>query len=294
MQACAEGLKVVIETKYLRLAESFRIPLIFVVADLSANNAWYIWLQGWLVEQHRVARSLASFPDNTTVTIPHSDTLTAGLHGPLKTVARWAHEHQMVLSLNDTLRTAVATRNEKVLLSLAELIGNVDEAYHAFPLELLIDTIVDMSTQPRAAWELSMLGRFLAIVGRSHGAKISKENIVRMVVPGEAVSRASLNGLGALYDDHEEHIRKMNLPGAFENAGHLDVTYYCRLREKYTGVKARELAVGNYDYNVEPFTIVVDDKAAFLNRWANRGESVYLDYLELREIPPNSCQQENG
>jgi hypothetical protein len=62
----------------------------------------------------------------------------------------------MVLSLMDTMRTAVATRNEKVLLSLAELIGTVDAAYHDFPLEQLIDTIVDMCTQPRAMWELSM------------------------------------------------------------------------------------------------------------------------------------------
>jgi hypothetical protein len=72
----------------------------------------------------------------------------------------------------------------------------VDAAYHDFPLEQLIDTIVELSTIPRAAWELSLLGRFLAIISRSHGGKFTVENVKRMVVPGVGVSRAGLNGLG--------------------------------------------------------------------------------------------------
>jgi hypothetical protein len=278
-----QGVKVVLETKYLRLAESFRVPLVFVVADITADRAWYVWLQGWLVEQRRVGKPLASFKDHVTIYIPETDTLTAGLEGPLKDVARWGHENQMVLSLMDTMRTAVATRNEKVLLSLAELIGTVDAAYQDFPLEQLIDTIVDLSTRPRAMWELSMLGRFLAIVGRSHGGKISKENVMRMVVPGAEASRAGLNGLGALYDAHEGHIRTMNLPAAFEEAGQIEVAYYCRLREKYPGVKSKELAFGDYDYTVGNFSVAIDDKSSFLNKWANRGESAYLDLLVLNE-----------
>jgi hypothetical protein len=283
----AQGVKVVLATKYLRLAESFRVPLVFVVADITADRAWYVWLQGWLVEQRRVGKTLASFKDHVTIYIPETDTLTAGLRGPLKEVARWGHENQMVLSLMDTMRTAVATRNEKVLLSLAELIGTVDAAYQDFPLELLIDTIVDMSRQRRFAWELSMLGRFLAIVVRSHGGKISKDNVMRMVVPGAGASRAGLDGLGALYDGHEEHIRAMNLPVAFEEAGQIEVAYYCRLREKYPGVKCGDLAYGDYDYTVGNFAVVVRDKEVFLNKWANRGESAYLDYLVLTEPPPS-------
>jgi len=281
-----QGVRVLLETKYLRLAESFRVPLVFVIADTTGDRAWYIWLQGWLVEQRRVGKTLAAFRDHVTVYIPETDTLTVGLQGPLKKVARWAHENQMVLSLMDTMRTAVATRNEKVLLSLAELIGTVDAAYQDFPLGQLIDTIVDMSTQPRGAWELSMLGRFLAIVGRSHGGTINKANVMRMVLPGAGASRAGLNGLGALYDEHEEHIRSMNLPAAFEEAGQIEVAFYCRLREKFPGIKAMQLANGNYDYTVGNFAVVVEDKSFFMNKWANRGESAYLDFLVLNEEPP--------
>ncbi len=281
----SQGVKTVLETKYLRLAENFRVPLVFVVADITADRAWYIWLQGWIVEQRRAGKTFASIQDHVTIYIPETDTLTAGLQGLLKNVARWEHENQMVLCLIDTMRTAVATRNERVLLSLVELIGTVDEAYQDFPLEQLIDTIVDLSTQPRAMWEMSMLGRFLVIVVRSLGGKISKENVMRMVVPGAGPSRAGLNGLGSLYDAHEQHIRAMNLPEAFDAIGHVEVAYYCRLREKFPGIQAIDLAFGNYNYNVGNFLLAIDDKGSFLNKWANRGESAYLDFLVLNEQP---------
>jgi hypothetical protein len=278
-----DGVKMGLETKYLRLADSLRVPLVLVIADVTADRAWYVWLQGWLVEQRREGKTLASFKDHVTIHIPDSATLTAGLNGPLKAVARWGHESQMVISLMDTMRTAVTTQNEKVLLSLAELIGAVDASYQHFPLELLIDTIVEMSSRPRAMWELSILGRFLAIIGRSNGEKITKKNVIRMVVPGEGASRAGLIGLGSLYDAHESHIRAMNLPTAFDEAGQPGVAYYCRLREKYPGVKSVDLAIGNYDYTIGRFSVSIDDKAAFLNKWANRGESAYLDYLVIDE-----------
>jgi hypothetical protein len=72
----------------------------------------------------------------------------------------------------------------------------------------------------------------------------------------------------------------MNLPTVFRDAGYLDAAYYCQLREKYPGVNSQELAFGNYDYNVEGFSVASQDKGSFLNTWANRGESAYLDRLE--------------
>lgn len=275
----ARGVKAVIEKKYLRLADSLRVPFVFVVADISSDRAWYVWLQGWLVEQRRVGKTLASFTEHTTVYIPETDLLDVGLQGPLKVIARWQHKDHIVLSLLDTIRTAVATRSETVLVSLMELIGAIDEAYHDFPLEAIIDSLVGMSSEPRAMWETSMLGRFLGIVGRNLGGKITKESVMRMTVPGVGPSRAGLVGLGALYDAHERHITGLNLPTAFEEAGHIEVAYYCRLREKFSGVKSMELAIGQYDYTIGNFSIVVDDKGYFLDKWANRGESVYLDFL---------------
>ena len=286
-----QGVRVIIDKKYLRLAASFRVPLVLVVADTVSDRAWYLWLQGWLVAQRRIGRVVESVGETVTVYIPTTDTLAAGLDGPLKVIARWADENQMVLSLIDTMRTAVATRNEQVLLSLATLIGSVNTAFKDFPLEQLIDIIVELSTRPRAAWELSMLGRFLAIMARNHGGEITKTNVMRMVVPGAGTSRAGMNGLGSLYDAHEEYIRSLGLPIAFEAAGFPEVAFYCRLREKYPGVKAMELALGEYDYTVDKMSVVAEDKGVFLNKWANRGESAYLDYLVRTEELPSSRER---
>jgi len=279
------GVNVIIESKYLRLAQSLRVPLVFVLADITGERAWFLWLQGWLADQRRDGRTIESFAETVTVYLPETETLLAGLQGPLVQVARWGHENQMLLSLIDTLKTAIATQNQNVLLALANLIKSVDSAYRSFPLEQLIDTIVERSAQPRAAWELSMLGHFLGIVGRSHGEGISKQDVMRMVIPGDGYSRAGLVGLGALYDEHEAHLHGMDLSTAFEERGYPEVAFYCRLREKYPGVKSKELAFGDYEYTVGSFAVVVEDKGWFLNKWANRGESAYLDYLEQREGP---------
>ena len=285
-----QGIRVVVEKKYFQLASSFRVPLVLVVADVVNECAWYLWLQGWLITQRRIGRTSELTGKTATLYIPTTDTLTAGLERPLKLIARCADERQMVLSLIDTMRTAVWTCNERVLLSLATLIDSVDSAFKDFPLELLIDIIVELSIRPRAAWELSILGRFLAIIANNHGDKITKTNVMRMVIPGDGASRAGLNGLGALYDTHEEHIRSLGLPIAFESAGFPEVAFYCRLREKYPGVKAMDLAFGKYDYTIDKMTVIIIDKGKFLNKWANRGESVYLDYLvHSEESTRNPC-----
>ena len=104
-----------------------------------------------------------------------------------------------------------------------------------------------------------------------------------MVVREDGISRIGLNSIGVLYDAHEHHIRSMDLPSAFAGAGQCEAQYYCQLREKYPGVKSADLAFGEYDYTVGDYSVVIPDKGSFLNHWANRGESVYLDYLDVKE-----------
>jgi hypothetical protein len=104
----------------------------------------------------------------------------------------------------------------------------------------------------------------------------------------DLAARKGLVGLGALYDEYGEQLLAMKLPEAFDAAGFIEVGFYCRLREKYPGVKAMQLAFGNYDYSVGKFSVDVGDRGEFGNAWANRGESVYIDYLVIREEPDDS------
>ena len=42
-----------------------------------------------------------------------------------------------------------------------------------------------------------------------------------------------------------------------------EVAYYRRLREKFTGIRAIQLAGGNYDYAIGYFAALIDDKSVF-------------------------------
>ncbi len=69
----------------------------------------------------------------------------------------------------------------------------------------------------------------------------------------------------------------MNLPAPFEEVGQPYVAFYCRLREKNPDVKAINLALCDYDYTIGNMIVGMEDKGWFMSKWANRGESAYLD-----------------
>jgi hypothetical protein len=52
----------------------------------------------------------------------------------------------------------------------------------------------------------------------------------------------------------------------------------------------RGVPFGDYDYTAGNFSVVIDDKGSFLNKWANRGEAAYLDFLVLNEPPPSESR----
>ena len=79
-----------IERKYLEYARCCRYPVVFVCIDLSRKQAWYLWLQEWILilqpdSNHTRQKSV-------TVWVDQSQTLSAGLNSSLKDVARWRGE----------------------------------------------------------------------------------------------------------------------------------------------------------------------------------------------------------
>lgn len=52
----AEGVKVVIDRKYVEYAESCRYPVILMHVDTRAKEAWYVWVQEWLLRMRGAGR----------------------------------------------------------------------------------------------------------------------------------------------------------------------------------------------------------------------------------------------
>jgi hypothetical protein len=109
-----------IARKYLEYARSCRYPVIFVRISLADRQAWYLWLQDWLLWQ----RASGNEPDESvTVWIAQSQTLASGLDSSLRDVARWRGETQLALSLIDAMRAATAIFDPELTSQLVLLIS---------------------------------------------------------------------------------------------------------------------------------------------------------------------------
>lgn len=277
-------IKVSVEAKYLRLAKNIRYPLILVVADVTEKKAWYLWLQEYLIEQYRTGKKLENFADNTTVYISAENTLTEGLKDKLKRIARWEEETQMLQALIDTTKTAVATGNKDVMMALGKIIAAVDNSFRNFPVEIIVDKLVEINRQPRFFWELGLTSFLLGTLFREHGDRVSLNDILRVVIHGDTFSKTGVRSLGILYDYFPDHTSKFKLPEVFAELGFDELVYYCNLREKYLGIMATDLIMGDFDFTIENMSVNFNnDKLWFFNKWANRGDAVFLDYLEVHE-----------
>jgi hypothetical protein len=98
-----------------------------------------------------------------------------------------------------------------------------------------------------------------------------------MVLREESYSRAGLVALGILYDDFPDHMRSLNLPNYFIGV-EPRVAYYCAFREAFP----RETSV-NVFTDPGSFTFAClryVQPEMFWDKYANRGPSALLDYLE--------------
>lgn len=116
-------MRIDIEQKYVEYAESCRYPVIFVRIDLSAKQAWYLWLQKWILEERTKGNKLLADQGSFTTWIDESQTLAGGLDAELKAIARWEGETQLALSLRDATRAAAAAYNPTLVARIVDLLA---------------------------------------------------------------------------------------------------------------------------------------------------------------------------
>ena len=125
VQTSVEDVRFSIDRKYLDYANLCRYPIILVTIDTTAQQAWYLWLQDWLLLQRRTGREIAPEQDNFTAWVDRSQTLSNGLDGELKDIAMWRGRTQLVLSLLDTMRAAAATESKEIMDKIVDLVVEV-------------------------------------------------------------------------------------------------------------------------------------------------------------------------
>jgi hypothetical protein len=273
-----------VSREYLEYAQQFRVPVILVAADVSTAEAWWVWLQDWVL---RNEKTLAERHSQSTITldIPTDRTLAAGLGRELPRIAAGEHTSSLVLALRELAVTARSANNIAVIQGVFDLLDEVDAPSRAWALERTIDSLIGLG--PAAGfWQAQQfVPQLLAIVERV-GGTFTQDQVVRLIWRGDSYSRVAMYALAKMYDDWLDHTASLRLPSKFRELGLESVAWYCDFREGNPTLKSFELW-GQFGNESVVATFgglrASNSEEAIWNvtsRWPNIGDSIFLDLLE--------------
>lgn len=260
-----------IKRKYLYYADSCRYPVLLVLVCLDTKEAWYIWLQEWLLGQRVKLDPLSQQTKSWTVWVPATRTVQAGLRAELKAIARWESQTQLTLSLCDTIRCAKAANKPEIAKAVLPLVNISSSLAGVIGLNKLIVEAIELGNHLRGTDKGEQVTRQIFEIIRSAGSSISKENLIKLVMRGDTYSRAGVNALGILYDEYFPYALSLNLSIEFKGLAP-EVSFYCAFREsnKDDLFPSREFRFAGLKY-IKP-----EDP---MSMYANRGASAILDCL---------------
>ena len=269
-----------VERKYVEYADTCRYPVILMFVAIETKEAWYLWLQDWLMRTRGTEGRLDPNKSSWTCWVPEHQTVALGLNGELKSIARWKGETQLILSLMDALRSAAATYDRNTVDVLTSIVSAKAPTVADASLNALIDQAINLGDGMRATPEGNAIADQLFALARRHGARISQPTVHNLVIRGESYSRAGLTALGILYDEFFEHIESLGLPNYFLNI-EPRVAFYCAFREAFPKEKSINPFVDPRGFTFAGLQYRQPDM--FWDKYANRGPSALLDYL----VPTN-------
>ena len=278
--------KFVINRKYIRYAMTCRYPVIFLRIDIAAKQAWYLWLQEWILRQSEQRHDVIYGNGSVTTWVSDKKNLSYGLATELKDIARWRGDVQLVLSLLDSMRAAAATLRINLVKQIVDVLALAAPTLTGATVDLIVRQAALLGGSLRGTSEGFEIGEQLFSVLRKLGVHTTLNTVLEMVVRGDSYSRTGLVGLAILYDEYFEHIKALKLVEYFSTHGLPHVAYYCQLRELNPEKKEFAFVQGPGELVFAGLRFDYPDRLSFANKYANRGPSAILDYLV-----PASAQQ---
>ena len=273
-----EKVKLTIDRKYIEYAKSCRYPVILVRVDISDKKAWYLWLQQWILERRAVGDRLDS-QQSYTVWVDELRTLGSGLDSHLKDIARWRGETQLVLSLLDAMRAAVATYNDKLTAQIVSLLTLAAPEIADTSLDIIAQEALILGESLRGTAQGNVISQQLFSLVRAFGNRLSVSSVDAIVRRGDGCSRTGLAALGILYDEHPQHIISLSLPAHFIEIGLPEVAYYCAFREASLDRTYSDFFEGPGTFVFAGLRFSCPPEISFGDKYANRGPSAILDFL---------------
>lgn len=280
----AGRIHVSLDRDYLRYVAQFRLPVILVAVDTVTGEAWWLWLQEWILNNEAELERRETH--QVTVHINETQTLEFGLDSELPRIASGEHEATLVLALRDLASTARAANNVNVVRKIFELLDEVDAPSRAWALEKTIDALIGLGVHTGFWQTQQYVPQLIAIVERV-GGTFTSEQMLRLVARGDTYSRAGLYGLAALYDHWPEQAKALGLGGKFRAIGLDNVAWYCDLREAYLGKTSiwlwSKLPKLPNRFNALELAKGGEAEYRITSGWPNRGDSILLDYLVVAD-----------
>jgi hypothetical protein len=267
-----------VERKYLEYARACRYPVIFVQADVQAERAWYLWLQKWMLDNQP---EQANGWKSQSIWVNETQTLQQGLGGELQAVAQWRGPTQLALSLLDAFRAALATNNQAILKTLSGLLDLVAPALPDIALNEVVERAIQLGNRLRGTHDGNTVASQMYDLVRKFGARINLHTIDAMVRRDDLYSRAGVNALGILYDEHYDHATKLGIVEHFIK-DLPEVAYFSALREAHPEKKDLDFMMdgpGDFQYAGLRFHFDGSGTTGFHDKYANRGSSAILDFL---------------
>jgi len=275
-----KGIKFPLSTSLIKYADSLRVPLIQIQVEATTGRAWYLWIQRWILELRKEGIGISELPKNRLVYTSVANTLENGLNGDLIDIACWRTPSQLFITINDAIRTAASVGRIDALNQLVSLLAKTDVLSQDFPIDLVIDHILEMRSSTSETVEAEHTSQTLFTLCHFLGKRITVEQIQKLVLRGDEYSRVGVNALGVLYDSHYEHIESLNLANVFMSLGRREAAFFCALRESF-GRQGPGTLVPEFKFEYEGIRIDSSGYGTrFWRKWASRGYSVIFDYLE--------------
>lgn len=269
-----------IDRKYVEYAASCRYPVVFVLVDIESENAWYLWLQEWLLFRRSEASPLRADQESWVEWVPETRTIQHGLDGELKSIAKWEGQTQLVLSLLDALHAAIATQDLKIIDALTTSIEKASTQLGDAALNVLIDKAIALGNRMRGTLEGNAIADQLFSLVRKLGSRVSIDTVAALVLRGDSYSRGGLSALAILYDEFPDHIKSLGLPQFFSTQ-EPRVAYYCAFREAFPKEHSSNVCADPAAFTYAGLKYVQPEM--HWDKYANRGPSALLDYLVFKD-----------